>query len=102
MVDLHPQLSAVSGSRLRPAPQHFQVGLILDRNVAGLPQMTGVDHDVASHQDPRAAGGPAPVEVHDVLRGPQLRRGQGLVHGCLEKAVLHGDPAGQAERLRED
>ena len=67
VVDLHPQLGAVSGSRLCPAPQHLQGGLVLDRDVAGLPQVTGVDHDVAGHQDPGAAGGPAPVEIHDVL-----------------------------------
>ena len=67
VVDLHPQLGAVGGSRLRPAPQHLQVGLVLDDDVARLPQVTGVNRDVTGHQDPGTAGGPAPVEIHDVL-----------------------------------
>ena len=102
VVDLHPQLGAVGGSRLRPVPQHLQVGLVLDDDIARLPQVTGVDRDVAGHEDPGTAGGPAPVEIHDVLRGSQVRGSQGLVHGRLEEAVLHSHPAGQGERFGED
>ena len=54
VVDLHPQLGAVGGARLRPAPQHLQVGLVLDGDVARLPQVAGVDRDVAGYQDPPA------------------------------------------------
>ena len=102
VVDLHPQLGAVRGARLRPASQHLPVGLILDDDVARLPQVAGVDRDVAGHKDPCATSGPAPVEVHGVLRGPQFGGSQGLMHRRLEEAVLHGDSTGQGKRLSED
>ena len=67
VIDLHPQLGTAGGTGLRPTPQHLQVGLVLDDDVAGLPQVAGVDRDISGHQDPGAASCPAPVEGHDVL-----------------------------------
>ena len=99
MVELHPEGCLLTGRRLGPLPQHGQVRLVLDRDIAGLAQRAAVDHHVARDDQPQARAGPAPVQLHQVRSRAIVVGAQRLAHGRLGEPIAQHRAIGQAQGL---
>jgi hypothetical protein len=99
VVELGEDRGAAVVSSLRPRRQLREGAVVLDRDVARLPQMCAVDHDVARDQQAVAALRPPPVERDDPVIGRVVGIAQGLAQGRLGDAVGQAYAGRQVERI---
>ena len=100
MVELHPDLRAMSLADARPLAEFIQLPLIFQHHAARAGHGAAIDHHIAGQQQANATLGPGLIQAQQLGRRPLLQIGHVLFHRRFGNAIGKGAAVGQVQRLK--